>query len=46
MLMPILNPVTVTDFDQNRDQGELVLLLSTRNWLDPLLERGEWTVPT
>ncbi len=44
--MPILNPVTMTDFDQNRDQGELFLPLSTRNWLDLLLKRGEWTVPT
>lgn len=43
--MPILNPVTMTEFDQNRHQGKLFLPLFTRNRLDLLLKRGEWTVP-
>jgi hypothetical protein len=43
--MPNLNPVSMTTFDQSGDQGKLFLPLFTRNWLDLLIRRGEWTVP-
>jgi hypothetical protein len=44
MLMPILNPITMTDFDQSGDQEKPLLLLCTRDWVDLFIRRGEWTV--